>query len=552
MQRSPALQKHRKGCRNENEAFCDMRMIYPQVGIDYLWDLFEKCDGDANWMMNILFNENIRETDEPSNPDEDFSCTCDDGCWGESRVAHPDVQSDIPVEKRLREDSMQTTPQRQQYRKKKTNQKFFSAESEEIKRQIEGSVVIGDEFYTDHMKQVRSWKRPQPRSEITLQNYAVMDGPKAEQSNDPGEIKEVDEILEMNLGADFIGQLESEFNCHGMEFKSFKPTVFMPKSLAKQIYHLWIESMFNQMEEQRLAQIDDDEEIAKLLQSSNAMEEKTPQVRLEDLAQMQYTLAQYTAQSGGNEWIQGGPDLAAKLNRLKLYETFPGVEKEMIDDILEQNDNKYSDVVDMLKQTLDYSLDDTFKEQQSKLLMAAKFESDSIPKTIPPTTSLVDKVTAKSGTAIKTTVDAKRDALRDFEENRNKAMHHNQLKLECYQKTKEALQKRNGSIAAYYSQIANLHKYKVDHFNHLAANSIVSVHDLTHQNSEILDLHYLLVQEALPCLEVFLDSHITRLRSKKQTYKHVFLITGRGLHSAGGIATIKVNVKNYLQTRGLW
>lgn len=130
-------------------------------------------------------------------------------------------------------------------------------------------------------------------------------------------------------------------------------------------------------------------------------------------------------------------------------------------------------------------------------------------------------------------------------------MHHHQFRMECFQKAKEASQKRNSDVAYYYLQIAKLHHHKIDYYNHLSANSIVNVHDLTHNNAELLDLHYLLVQEAIPCLEVFLDSHIERLRRKKLPYKHIFLITGRGLHSAGGIPTIKMNVKNYLTKRGL-
>ena len=150
-----------------------------------------------------------------------------------------------------------------------------------------------------------------------------------------------------------------------------------------------------------------------------------------------------------------------------------------------------------------------------------------------------------------TTGDAKRDALKEFEENRNKAMHHYQFRQECYQKAQEANQKRNPEVAYYYLQIAKLHHHKLDHYNHLAANSIVNVHDLTHNNAEMIDLHYLLVQEAIPCLEVFLDSHIKRLRQHRLPYKQLSIITGRGLHSAAGIPTIKMNVANYLRKRGL-
>lgn len=160
----------------------------------------------------------------------------------------------------------------------------------------------------------------------------------------------------------------------------------------------------------------------------------------------------------------------------------------------------------------------------------------------------VKLVDAKTATTAEEVKKGARE-FREFEDNRNKAMHHHQFRMECYQKAREASQKRNSEVAYYYLQIAKLHNHKVDYYNQLAANSIV--HDLTHNKSELLDLHYLLVHEAMSCLEVFLDSHINRLRRHKQPYKYVFLITGRGLHSAGGIPTIKMNVKNYLTKRGL-
>ncbi|GBP11270.1 NEDD4-binding protein 2 [Eumeta japonica] len=130
-----------------------------------------------------------------------------------------------------------------------------------------------------------------------------------------------------------------------------------------------------------------------------------------------------------------------------------------------------------------------------------------------------------------------------FEESRNLAAHHCQLKAECYQKAKEAIWSGNGGAAIYYSQIANLHIKKIDVYNHRAANCIMDVHKSTQNNPDLLDLHYLYLIEALGCLDLFLDRHITGLRVTSRNYKHVFIITGRGKHSAGGVSTIKNKVK---------
>jgi DNA-nicking Smr family endonuclease len=147
--------------------------------------------------------------------------------------------------------------------------------------------------------------------------------------------------------------------------------------------------------------------------------------------------------------------------------------------------------------------------------------------------------------------EAKKAALKDFEECRNSAAYHSQLKSECYLKAKNAVARGENGVALYYSQIANLHKSKIDQYNHKAANCIMEVHSLRQNNPDMLDLHYLHLAEAVQCLDLFLDEHITNLKSASSNNKNLFVITGRGLHSAGGIPTVKLRVKQHLAARGL-
>lgn len=147
--------------------------------------------------------------------------------------------------------------------------------------------------------------------------------------------------------------------------------------------------------------------------------------------------------------------------------------------------------------------------------------------------------------------EAKRLALQDFEEYRNSAMHHHQLKMECYTKAQNAKQRGENQVALYYVQVANLHKIKVDMCNQKAANCIMEVHHYTQNNPDILDLHYLRVAEAIECLDIFLDKHINKLKLSSRNCKDLHVITGRGLHSAGGIPTIKHKVKGCLKDRNL-
>lgn len=174
--------------------------------------------------------------------------------------------------------------------------------------------------------------------------------------------------------------------------------------------------------------------------------------------------------------------------------------------------------------------------------------------------------------------EAKNAALKDFEENRNLAMHHSHMKAECYNKARDAFQRRQTAVAYYYTNIAQLHNSKIDKYNNRAANAIVEVHSYTQQNPDMLDLHYLhagemaghrlkaqickkkknnddnnnfLAAEAIECLDIYLDQHITGMKEAVRGTKHVFIITGRGLHSAGGFSTIKHRVKCRLRERTL-
>lgn len=147
--------------------------------------------------------------------------------------------------------------------------------------------------------------------------------------------------------------------------------------------------------------------------------------------------------------------------------------------------------------------------------------------------------------------DAKRAALKEFEDSRNMAMHHAHLKAECYNKARDAFQRKQAGVAHYYTNVANLHSSKIEHFNHKAANAIVEVHSYTQQNPDMLDLHYLHAGEAIECLDVYLDQHIKQLKDAVRGFKYVFIITGRGLHSTGGFSTIKHRVKCRLKERSL-
>lgn len=255
-----------------------------------------------------------------------------------------------------------------------------------MKRQIEESVQIRDEFYTANMKRVREWKKgsnkkrtnatetepPFGLAEDTERSSASGTGGDDDDDYDEAE---GEDVFEFRLGSEFINQLEGLFNTNsdGLDFHKFRPNVFMKKSLAKQIYHLWVESMMYQLEEQKLDALKDDEEIARQINELDEM--KRSAVKFSDVAQMADAMHAYV---GNNDWANGGLHLALKLKQQKLYEVFPSVDRSTIDELLQENEDNYERVVDTLNIAYQQNGDERIIEQKNKLILEAKIESDKV------------------------------------------------------------------------------------------------------------------------------------------------------------------------------
>lgn len=250
-----------------------------------------------------------------------------------------------------------------------------------MKRQIEESVVIGDEFYTENMKRVREWrnqkkKGPVIRTETSQDNNTEHSSVTSadQEEEDYEDFEDGDDVFEFRLGSEFVNQLEGLFNSNsdGLDFHKFRPNVFMKRSLAKQIYHLWVESMMYQIEETRMDSLKDDEEIARQINEMDEM--KRSAVKFSDVTQMASAMQAYVT----NDWATGGIDLALKLKRQKLYETFPSISRGTIDEILQQNEDNYERVVDTLNQVYEQNADERLVEQKNKLILAAKIETEKV------------------------------------------------------------------------------------------------------------------------------------------------------------------------------
>lgn len=548
----PVLNKHRAGCTNENQLFFQIRQIYPNVPDAYLWDLFKNCDGDADWTMDILLKEETCVDQFKGQPFAgELTCGCDGS--GEHKDTLP-----LPSESVTRPP---TTPSRQ-----KKRDRYLANQNNQVLRQIEASIVIDDTHYSEHSRKIRDIRRGV--SESTSQQASTDQSDETDEadvpfssdalatSDDTSET-DSDEYMEINLGHKVIAQLEALFGTHTIpvdatvDKEQLSTNVFMPKVLGQQLYALWMESMYNQIEEQRLKTLRADEEFARNLQVQQSASAcvptfAKPKLHIKDVVEMECAWAEYNAQLPGDDW-KGATDLASKITQQNLNEKFPNIEADTLRDVLVANNNRFAETVEMLNRMMPAGIEDdaNIAKTTEELLLRAKAESDKV------TQAHENGTMIRAPSKLTDPAEAKRQALSSFEECRNKAMHHTQMKAECYYKAKNSIQRGDTAVAVYYSRVANLHRTRIEHYNHMASNCIMEVHNQTQTNPDILDLHYLYLTEAIECLDLFVDEHINRMRSAPQPYKNLLVITGRGLHSSGGFSTIKQHTKIRLKKRGL-
>lgn len=432
-------------------------------------------------------------------------------------------------------------------RKKKTTETDQS-ENDKLKRMIEESIVIGDEHYSSHTRKIRNFKH----GIMPSTSFEVMEVDE-EITSDTEQQQDVldSEVVEIDLGLTFVQQLENLFgtNVFKIEDKSLvlgdlklKTNIFLTKGLGQQLYALWCESVHNQLEEHRLKIAREDLELARQLDAREkypGMFREEQAKSFQDIVEIEKALNEYKQEI--SKWKETLPDtIGYNLAKDKLLALFPSVDREVAIEILAAHKNNLDETINILKNTLKNDVDESVLEKRGKELFAqAQQEIDELSQNNPEFDSKLSRE------------DTKRAALKEFEESRNIAMHHAQLKAECVAKARTAIQRNEHGVAFYYTQISELHKNKIDFYNNRAANCLVEVHNVSQQSENMLDLHYLHSSEAIQCLDLFLDKQIQKLISIQKTYAHVYVITGRGKNSVNGIPAIKIRVKGRLRERDL-
>lgn len=385
-----SLTKHEKNCPNESESFQQIRHIYPYVPVSLLWDLFEKCNGDGDWTMDILLNEDftngIRKLQSEEEIGRDnFSCNCRSPPCLELQEAANAIPAQLLQD--IEKPVVMRLPRRLE--------RIINDSDSNVRKQIEEQFIIGDEHYSERMRKVRDTRRGIPTVPVEELNvdttssatepYTVKDMSPIDDLVDGGD--GADEMIEIDLGLKLVCQLDSSFGTNAIQsdnLKNIKTNVFMPRSLGQQLYAIWVESLYHQIEEQRKETLKEDEQFARELQEKQLCPQLFPDKvnehnnnDLRDIVDMQYTWTALKADE--SEWKQTSPeDLATKLTKAKLFEIFPNIKKETLNEVFAAHDNKFATTVETLKDSLGFEIGEKIHVESQKLVNQAQQEVQAV------------------------------------------------------------------------------------------------------------------------------------------------------------------------------
>ncbi|XP_036056713.1 NEDD4-binding protein 2 isoform X2 [Onychomys torridus] len=233
-------------------------------------------------------------------------------------------------------------------------------------------------------------------------------------------------------------------------------------------------------------------------------------------------------------------DCATKLKEKQLFKIFPAINQNFLVDIFK--DHNYS-----LEHTVQF-LNCVLEGDPVKTVVAQECVHQNENITSHPTQKSKEKKAKKSRESDDPMGDS--SSFQDFEypeydDYRAEAFLHQQKRVECYSKAKEAYRMGKKNVATFYAQQGSLHEQKMKEANHLAAVEIFEKVNASLLPQNVLDLHGLHVDEAI--------EHLTTvLQQKTEEFKqnggkpYLSVITGRGSHSQGGVARIKPAVIKYL------
>ncbi|KAJ2951018.1 hypothetical protein O0L34_g5392 [Tuta absoluta] len=564
-------------CKNEEQHFIAFRKLFKTIPRASLRDIFDKCCGDVNWAVDIVLGgmaDNQLKFEEEDLSDTEIETPKSEqcNCLAAYQIV-PDAQPEPPTstanQQNIPTHSIENIPLPQ-----KKAKIVPSDNTLQLKREIEKNFVISDDHYSAHALKLRKWRRGENTTEETpevgqedqpstsIEAYKEESTRKDEASaltddidddvSTSSSMDEAERTINVNVGYEFIAQLDDLFGRRGMAYpENIVPKINIPISLLNEINAFWMESLMCQLDDQdkqNARMLQEDADFARQLEIKEAelaQQGREPEVPdFKEIMDMDFAISLY--QKDVAEWRSKEPmDIAAKLSRDKLYNLFPDTSPDILSELLMAHDNNFQATVEVLlmstgradileeKNGLNKFVMEKEMERQERLLEEEKKALSEVEWPLLPKGETVD--------------------LAVVENYRQQADKHLSRRNLNYQKAQDYIRRGMTQVANYYSDIASFHKQKYEQANSLAAASLIQVHASKSVDNATIDLHYLRVGEAKESLDLFLDTHIQKLResnNKGVRSLTLFFITGRGLHS-NGRPRVKPAVKKRLRERGL-
>lgn len=327
---------------NEEVRIKDLMDLFPKVPKSSLRELFNRCNKNFHWTVDLLLEDNNLEMAEnKEEPEEEIE---------ESVEVSDDVEEpELPKVKVFK-------------------RKTISGDSLELKKCLESRIDINKDFYSEHVYKVKQTKFgcfDQDFQEASTSSAIMVSDSDSDDDLSLGE--DPKNMIELNLGDTLVNQLETLFGGDDSAFpKGYQPVVQMPLPLARQIYTFYIESVCQQMNAQNHILehlVKEDEDFARKLQ--NQEESRFVPQREPNLMEiMDEQVALNLHKRDIDEWKNMSADnLAVKLSKQKLLNAFPSVDQEALLEIWHAYNYDYNKTVEDLIASVGLtSVDDQVKE----------------------------------------------------------------------------------------------------------------------------------------------------------------------------------------------
>lgn len=335
---------------DKRDALERLSSVFPSIPHVYLKEIYDRCQGDLNWATDILCEDNLHNlisSQEVSVLEED--------------EPEKEEQSEVFDSCFLQEERSNASSQEE-------DNATAVAEREELKRFLQEKVVISNDFYSEHTLKLKSRMTDsisQPSTSkmetmnadvgnviVTDSDVDMDDFDLETASESAASVGDAQEMIELNLGDAFVTELENKLQEPTLQYpKGFLPIVQVPVALARQLYALYIESVYQQMDAQNEVLdmlVKEDEELARKIQA----QEQQPQALEEaatipEIMQEQYNLN--VCKKETEQWKNLTPDdFAAKLTKKKLFESFPNIGQDFLLEIWQAHGNNYEETVESI------------------------------------------------------------------------------------------------------------------------------------------------------------------------------------------------------------